>query len=166
MVEKDEVFAGKIKQLAVFDFKEFYRYCYTWLVDKGYTVFEKLYSEKVGPTGKEVEIKWEAERKISDYFKFRLKFDWRILNMKEVEAEKEGVKVKMNHGFPEIKVTAILEKDYEHRWESNAFLKFLRGMYDRYIIRGRIEQYEVRIFADAEEFLAQAKSFLSLEGKH
>lgn len=166
MVEKDIVFSGKIKQSGIFDYKEFYRFCYQWLVDEGYKVIEKNYSEKITPTGKEVEIEWEAKRKITDYFRFVLKIKWRIIGMTTVEVEEGGKKIKMNKGMPEIRLYAILEKDYEHRWESNAFSKFLRGLYDRYVIRARIEQFEGKIFSEGDEFLAQAKSFLTLEGKH
>jgi len=165
MVEKDIVFKGKVKHKGIFDFKELYRFCFTWLVDKDYWVVEKSYSEKVNPNGKEVEIEWDAKRKISDYFRFNLKVNWRILGMKDVEVEKEGAKITLNKGQPEISVSAVLEKDYEHRWEGSAFLKFLRGLYDRYIIRGRIEKYEDKIYSEADEFLAQVKAFLALEGK-
>lgn len=166
MVERDEVFTGKVKQKGIFDFPELYRFCYTWLVDKGYLVTEKTYSEKVSPDGKEVEIEWVAGKKISDYFKFELKANWRIIGMKDVEVEKDGVKVNMNKGNPEIKVTATLLKDYEHRWENSAAMKFLRTAYDRYLIRGRIDKYEEKIYLEADEFLAQIKAFLSLEGAH
>ncbi len=166
MVEKDEVFSGKVKQKGIFDYRELYRFCYTWLVDKSYFVIEKVYAEKIGAEGKEIEIEWEAFRKISDYFRFVLKVNWRILGLKDVEAEREGVKVTLNKGYPEIRVTATLEKDYEHRWESSAFYKFLRGLYDRYIIRARIEKYEEKIYGEADELLAQIKSFLAIEGMH
>ena len=166
MVEKDNVFSGKVKHTGIFEFKELYRFCYTWLVDQGYFLVEKSYSEKIQATGKEIEIKWEAYRKISDYFRFVLKVDWRILGMTAVEVEENGKKLKMNKGNTELKVSAVLEKDYEHRWENNAFSKFLRGMYDKYIIRGRIDQYEEKIFSEADEFITQAKSFLAIEGMH
>ncbi len=166
MVEKDIVFTGKVKQRGIFDFKELYRFCYDWLTDKGYWMIEKKYKEIIKPTGKQVEIEWEATRKISDYFKFELKIDWRILTLTEVEVEREGKKAKINRGYPEVKVQATLLKDYEHRWEHSPFLKFLRGVYDRYIIRGRIEDYEDRIHEEADEFLAQIKAFLAIEGRH
>lgn len=166
MVELDKVFGGKLKQTGIFDFKELYRYCYTWLVDEGYILTEKTYSEKITPSGKEVEIIWDARKKISDYFRFYLKISWRILGMTTVEVEENGKKLKMDKGQVEMKVDAILEKDYEHRWENNAFAKFLRGMYDRYIIRGRIDDYEGKIFIEADEFIAQAKSFLAISGMH
>jgi len=166
MAERDTIFSGKIKHTGIFDYKEFYRFCYIWLVDQGYLLTEKTYSEKIQPNGKEVEIDWEARRKISDYFRFVIKAKWRILGMTTVEVEENGKKLKMNKGQTEIKVDAILEKDYEHRWENNAFTKFLRGLYDRYIIRGRIDYYEGRIFTEADEFIAQAKAFLAIEGMH
>ncbi len=166
MVEKDKVFEGKVKQSGVFDFKELYNFCYNWLVDQGYLVIEKTYSEKIGASGKDVEIEWNATRKVSDYFRFAFSIKWRILGMTRVEVEKDGIKTKMDKGAPEIKVTAVLEKDYEHRWENNPFSKFLRGVYDRYLIRARIDQYETKIFSEADEFIAQMKSFLAIEGMH
>ena len=166
MVEKDKVYAQKIKHTGIWDFGEVYRFLYDWLIDNDYLVTEKSYNEKIKPDGKEIQIKWEARRKISDYFRFILKLDWLILGMKEVETDKEGAKVKMNKGYIEIGFKAILEKDYEHRWENNGFLKFLRGVYDRYIIRGRIEKYEEKIFGEVDEIIAQAKSLLTLSGKH
>lgn len=168
MVEKDRVFSGKLKYSGIFDFKEFYKFCYALLVDMEYdpsNIIEKEYSEKITPTGEEIQIKWEARRRISDYFRFFLKIDWIILNLKKVEVEKEGVKITTNKGDVEIRMTAILEKDYENKWENNPFTKFLRGIYDKYIIKSRIEKYEEKVYEEAEYFLAQAKSFLDLGGR-
>ena len=71
----------------------------------------------------------------------------------------------MNKGQVEVKITAYLEKDYEHRWETTSISKFLRGLYDRYIIRNRIESYEEKIIEEVDELVAQIKAFLELEGK-
>lgn len=165
MAEKDQIFSGKTKYTGIWDFKETYRFVYDWFIDKGYKLVEKGYSEKIKPDGKEIEIKWEAKRKISDYFRFMIKADWRILGMTSVEVQKGGAKVKMNKGYIEIKFSAILVKDYEHRWENNAFIKFLRGAYDRYIIKSRISDYEDRLLAEVDEVIAQTKSFLTIEGR-
>ena len=165
MSEKDVIFSGKIRHVGIFDFKETYRFIYDWLVDKEYRVEEKKYSEKITPGGKEIEIEWNCSRKVSDYFRFIIKVSWRIVGMKNVEVQKDGAKVGMNKGDIEIKFSAILEKDYEHRWENSGFLKFLRGVYDRYIIKGRIENYEDKISNDVDELIAQAKSWFALEGK-
>lgn len=169
MAEQDKVFEGKVKQTGLFNYKDFYTFAYKWLVDEGYKVDEKVYSEKVGGGGaKEVDIEWECKKKVSDYFRFVLKAKWKILGMTTVEAEDPNTKktTKLEKGQVEIKVAAILEKDYEHRWENTAFLKFMRAVYDKYLIRGRIEDYEKKIFGESDEFIAQLKAFLSLEGVH
>ncbi len=166
MSEKDKIFSGKIQHRGIFDFKEFYNFCYKWFTDEDYSLTEKAYKEKVTPKGKEIEIEWQAIRKISDYFRFVVKSKWRILGMTDVEVQENGKKIHMNKGQVGINVSAVLEKDYENRWEGTAFMKFLRGVYDRYIILGRIDAYEDKLFSEVDEFLGQAKSFLALEGRH
>lgn len=165
MSEKDTIFSGKTKYTGVWDFSEIYRFLYDWFIDHNYKIIEKVYTEKIKADGKEIEIKWEAKKKISDYFRFLVNADWRILGMTEVDVQRNGAKIKMNKGYIEIKFTAILEKDYEHRWENTAFIKFLRGVYDRYIIRGRIDAYEDKLLDEVDEVIAQTKSFLTIEGK-
>jgi len=164
MVEKDKVWSGKLKHSGIIDFSELYAFAYNWLVEEEYFVVEKVYNEKITGSGKEIEIKWVASRKISDYFRFQLKFTWRII-LVPVEVERNGKRAKAESAKLEIKIEGVLEKDYEHRWENSSFLKFLRGVYDRYIIRGRIEDYETKLYLEIEEFRKEIKSFLVLSGK-
>ena len=44
-------------------------------------------------------------------------------------------------------------------------MKFLRGVYDRYIIRSRIEDYEGKLYEETQEVVEQCKAFLVLETK-
>ena len=165
MAEKDKIATEKIKHNGLFDFKEVYRFLYTLATDLEYELEERLYSEKNTAKGKEVEILWLAKRKISDYFRFNIKMKWLILGMSDVEVMRDGMKVNMNKGSFEITFNCYLEKDYENRWEATAFLKFLRGLYDNYIIRGRISDYEDRLTEDMSELIEQLKAFLILEAR-
>jgi len=166
MAELDKISETKVKHDGIFDFKEVYRFLYTMFVDYEYSVEEITYGEKASPAkGKEIEFFWIAKRKISDYFRFRIKVEFRILGMNDVEVTKDGVKSKANKGSLEVKFICYLEKDYEHRWESTAFLKFLRGLYDNYIIKGRIEAYEDKVFEEMNDFANQIKAFLVLEAR-
>jgi hypothetical protein len=164
MAEKDQIIEEKVKHVGIFDFKNTYNFIYEWLRNNEYFVEEKAYTEKITPTGKELEIEWVAFRKISDYFRFVLKFRWLILGMTDVEVNKDGVKVKMNKGSFEVKIIAYLEKDYENRWIATAFSKFLRGLYDKYIIKSRIQQYEDKVAGELTDLVAQIKAYLALEG--
>jgi hypothetical protein len=165
MAEKDTQYTSKVKDSGIFDFQELYNFLYDWLLGEGYSLTEKKYTEKIEGDAKKVEINWEGKKKVSDYFQFIIKADWRVLGMKSIEVQREGKKIKMNSGNLEIKFTAVLVKDYESRWEDAPIWKFLRGIYDKYLIRNRIEQYEEKIISEVEEMIAQTKAFLALEGK-
>ena len=165
MAEKDTIFKGKVKQAGLFDFKELYSFAYDWLNSAGYNVKESSYGEKVAGDAKDIDVNWEAKRKISDYFKFVIKMDWKILGMKKVKVKKEDKEISMNSGLIEITFKAILVKDYESKWEDHPLWKFLRGIYDRYIIKSRIDDYEGKLSEETDELIAQCKSFLAIEAK-
>ncbi len=164
-MERDKITEGKAKFDGLFVFKDVYNFVYSLLRDSKYDVSEPAYSEKTTPEGKEIQIRWEARRKISDYFRFTLVVDWLVLGLTAVEAEKAGARVKMNKGSVEVKITAFIDKDYEERWETNAIAKFFRGIYDRYVVRSRIERYEEKMAVEVDELIAQLKSFLAMEGR-
>ena len=165
MAEKDTVFSGKIKQKGIFNFKDFYAFAYDWLNGEGYSVTEKTYTEEISSDSKSIEIEWQAKKKVSDYFKFVIKVGWIVGSLRDQEIIKEGKKIKTNSGSVSIKVSGILIKDYESRWEENPFWKFLRGIYERYIIRSRIDDYEGKLSEEADEFVAQCKAYLEIEAK-
>lgn len=160
-MEKDKICGGKTSYDGFFDFKQVYNFLYTWFSDYEYDIEENRYGEKIKPEGKEIDIEWTAKRDITDYFRFVVKIDWLITGM---TSHNVGNK-KLDKGKIEIRITGYLVKDYEEKWESTAFLKFLRDVYDKYIIKGRIDQYEDKISEELDEALAQIKSFLALEAK-
>ena len=41
----------------------------------------------------------------------------------------------------------------------------MRGVYEKWVIPSRIEQFEEKLISDCDEFLSQAKAYLDLEGK-
>ncbi|PIN80582.1 hypothetical protein COV16_00665 [Candidatus Woesearchaeota archaeon CG10_big_fil_rev_8_21_14_0_10_34_8] len=165
MGEKDKIFTEKVKYAGLFDFKELYRFCYIWLTDNNYFVTEKVYSEKIQPNGKEVDIEWASFKGVSDYFKFIITVKWRVLGLTSVEVEKDGKKTKMDKAYLELAINGVIEKDYENKWSENAFYSFLRGIYEKYIVKGRVEGYEDKLAEECEEMIAQIKAFLALEGK-
>jgi hypothetical protein len=114
MVEKEKVFSSKIKYSGLFTFSDFYRFCYEWLDQQtDLDVAEDQYAEKIKGDVKEIEFKWSGSRKVTDYFKFSVKVDFRIIGMKEVEVTKQGIKTKMNQGNVEVKMSGTLERDYQ-----------------------------------------------------
>ena len=166
MAEREEIFNSKIKYTGIFDFKSFYKFCHEWLTEElGLNLSEDKYTEKLAGNEKTIEITWSTFKKVTDYFRFNIKLKYKITGLQEVEITEAGKKIKTNKGVIELKVKGELVRDYEGKFERTAFNKFLRSIYEKWVIKSRIDQYEDKLITDCDEFLSQAKAFLDLEGK-
>lgn len=163
MAQKKEVYKEKFKHTGYWKYKEVYDMVFFWLRDHQYKINENLYNEKIISNGKEVVIRWEAEKKVTDYFKYQIKADWHILGMKDVEVEIDGKKQKTQNGEVEIIFKGVLIKDYEKRWEDKPLWKFLRGVYEKYVIRATVDEFEDHVEDDVREMIGELKAFLKLE---
>lgn len=166
MAEKNTLLKNKVKYNGIFSFSDFYNFCYRWLTEEtDLIIFENKYEEILTGDSKNIQIEWTGSKKLTDYFKFEIKVKFRILGLTKVEITQNGTKVETNKGSVEIKVEGIIVKDYEGKFETTAFLKFLRSIYEKWIITSRINEFEIKIIEDSDEFLSQAKAYLDLEGK-
>ena len=167
MTIKDKIFSSKIKSSGFFDFPALYKFCYDWLDDEeGFDrVVEEKQIEKLLGDAKNIEIKWVADKKINDYFKFEIKVEFRIIGLKKAEFVQEGRKIKTNEGSVEVKVTGLLIKDYQGKFETSSTRKFMRGVYERWIIPAGITAMEDKLSTVCDGFLHQTKAYLDLEGK-
>ena len=166
MPEKDTIFSSKIKSVGIFLFKDFYRFCYDWLIDEtDLLISEDKYTEKLDGDSKNIDIQWTGIRKVTDYFKFEIKVVFRILGLTNVEISRNNTKIKTNKGNIEVKVKGTLIRDWQGKFEAKAFRKFLRSIYEKWVIPSRIEQFEEKLITDCNEFLSQAKAYLDLEGR-
>lgn len=166
MVEKETVFSSTIKYVGVLSFKDFYKFCYEWITEEiGADVSETKYEEKLKGDAKEINVEWEGEKKITDYFRFDMKIKFEIIGLKEVEITQGGKKIKTNEGSVKISAKGIIIRDYEGKFEMSASKKFMRSVYEKWVIPSRIDEYKGKIAGECDEFLSQAKAYLDLEGK-
>jgi len=165
MALKSNVYKQKIKKKGHWNYKDLYSFTYDWLKDNGYIVSEEKYSEKVTGAGKDIDIEWTAKRKVTDYFKNVINIKWKILGLKDDVIERAGAKEETNKGEVTLEFKGVLEKDYENRWEDQPFYKFLRGTYEKYIIRTTIDEYEDNVIDDCIELVDQVKAFLEIGGR-
>ena len=151
-----------IKKKGYWNYSELYGFCFNWLKDNGYGVKESEYVEKLSDFGKEIQLKWEGGRRVTDYFKFVIKVEWHILGMTDAVIERDGKQEKTNKGEIKLSISADLVKDYEDNWDKKPMVKFMRGIYDKYIIRTTIDNYGDVLKDDFKEYISQVKSFLEL----
>ena len=166
MAEKDKIFSSKLKYSGVLDFAAFYKFCYEWLRDEaGLGMAETKYAEKLSGDSKSIDVEWGGSKEVSDYFKLEVKVSFKVIGLTNIEVVKGNEKVKMNKGSIEVGISGTIVKDYKGKFEKSAFQKFLRGVYEKTVIPTRIEQIEGKAASDCDEFIAQAKSYLDLEGR-
>ncbi len=166
MAEQEEVFSSKVKYTGIFSFKDFYQFCYDWLTqDPGFSIAEEKYTEKIAGDSKNIDVEWAGKKKITDYFRFKIKAKFKIIELKNVEINQGGVKLKTNQGSVEISMKGTLERDWQGKFERGATQKFLRAIYEKWIIPSRVEQFENKLISICDEFLGQAKAWLDLEGR-
>jgi hypothetical protein len=166
MAEKDKIFSSKIKYNGIVNFADFYKFCFEWLRDEtGLSLSENKYSEKLSGDSKNIDADWSGSRTMSDYFKFEAKISFKVVGLTSIEITQDGKKIKTNKGSIEVGINGTLIRDPAGKFEKTGFQKFLRGIYERTVIPERIEQLQGKAASDCDEFLAQAKSYLDLEGK-
>jgi len=162
MAQKKQIYKEKLTQVGYWNYTEVYNMLFNWLKDQGYSLEETSYKEKLSGGGKEIMIAWEAGKKVTDYFKYKITLDWHILGMKDAEVEIDGKKVKTNKGELEIVFKGSIIKDYVKRWEDGVIHKFLRGIYEEYIIRKTIDEYEGGIEDETKDIITDLKAFLRI----
>lgn len=164
--ETETIFSSKIKYKGIFLFKDFYKFCYEWLnQEMGLDIIEDKYDEKISGNKKDIEIKWTGTKRVTDYFKWTVVVKFRILQLEEVEVIKDNLKISTNSGSVEVNARGDLQRDWQGKYDATAFRKFLRGIYDKWVIPARIEEYEDKLIGKTDEFLEQAKAYLDLEGR-
>ncbi len=162
MSQKDFIATAiKVKQKSVFDLKELYTLLYKWFELYGYDFQEEEYRDIEKAGKKNLEIRWYAEKKVDDYIKYVIKISFMVLGLEEVEIEDDGVKRSSSKGEVEFRFDAFLLKDYENAWEKG-LMKFMREVYDKYIIKGRIDSLEGELQGELYKFIDEIKAFLNM----
>ncbi|MFH0868807.1 MAG: hypothetical protein V1839_01120 [archaeon] len=123
---------------------------------------KKKYKEKVKPTGKDMEIQWEANKDIDEYASFRIEMKAQLLGINEVEVQKDGAKVKMQKGEISISVSAHLITNRLEAWEAKPGLSFLQKFYEKFLYKSSIERMKAELWKTGWDFYNEAKAFLNL----
>jgi len=163
MPQKDYVAQGiKVKHKAIFSLEELYKLMYRWFELYGYFVQEIEYRDSDEPGGKHLEIRWYAEKKENDYIKFAIVPSFLVLGMTKVEIEtEEGRKQATNKGEVELKFDAFLLKDFDDKW-SGPVARFMREIYDRFIIKKQIDDFEAQLNTELYKLIDEIKAFLNM----
>jgi len=148
----------KVSEDSVFSMADLFKCLKSWFDRNGYLFYEKEYLDKVKETGKQASVKWAPEKKVDDYVKLHIDVRIKFNNLRDVEG-KHGM---MNKGSVSVKFESFIEKDYEDRWESNFLQKFMRSMYDYFVLRDKLDTDKEQLKQDTYAAFNEVKAFLGL----
>lgn len=152
----------KLTYEGLFDMTGLFRMIDSWFYEKGYDRWELKNYEQVMPTGKDIEIELLPWKKTTDYFKNTIRIRIRATNLKEVEIEKEGAKIKINQGKLMIIMDGYLETDYENKWEAKPILYFIRAIFDKYIFKSYFQKFEKWLVNDVYDIHSRIQKYLNI----
>jgi hypothetical protein len=166
MSEKEEITKEKLGHSGLFDFAGVYSFMHHWLKEEeNYGVIEREYSEKVSGDNRDIRILWTTDKYVSDYFKHEMEIKITVGGMSDVEVEIEGKKKKMNKGKLAVEIKGFFVRDPDSKWDTSPVFRFMRDIYDRYVVPGRIFLSKERLLDDVRRLKEDTKSFLDLSGK-
>ncbi|MCB9361842.1 hypothetical protein H6504_00260 [Candidatus Woesearchaeota archaeon] len=149
----------------LFSVQDLYKLIDSYFEDRNYDKREIKNYETVKPEGKFIELEMEPWKKYTDYYRNIIHLRILMDNIKEVEIEKEGHKIRVNQGKVQIIFDGYIETDYEHKWESNAMFFFLRTLYNKYFYLPYTMRYTGSCKADIQALQNQIKDLLNVYRK-
>lgn len=154
-----------LRYKGVFDFDGMTTYLINWFKKRDFQINEKKHKHKMScPHGFEVEWNIEAFKKIDDYYKHYTITKMHLWDAYQVDAVKDGKKIKLWSARIEIKTQFKVECDYQGRWEKKPWLKKLRNFYDQYIIKKEIiAKHADPLYFKLLELHTELKKFIGME---
>ncbi len=145
----------------VFNLEEIYKFCMRWFDHNGWSWKEISYRDSTRPDGgKVIEFNWEADKEFDRYISFVVTMDVLII-AKKIELEEDGKKLERLKGLMEFNFSAYLDKKEDFFGKGN-FGKQLRRLYEKYIIRSKVEDAEEALLRDVMELINEIKAFMNL----
>jgi hypothetical protein len=123
-----------IRFQGIFDFDKLYKLMVKWFEDRNYIFNEPVYKDKPMTLGREVEIEWKGEKKITSFYKENIEIAFHLWDMQPVEVIQEGEKKMLTKARMEVVLKGYLEADYQNRWESSEWMKIMRSFYLKHVV--------------------------------
>ena len=125
----------------ILDMQDVYETIADFFRQKKFKFYERQQRlRRPGPFGAEILHQFEAVRKVEEYYQWIVKINIETFDMHDVDVVlKDGTKKKMTKGRIWVQLSGVVEMDYEKIFEKNAFLAHIKGFYNKYIIKKKIE---------------------------
>lgn len=156
MAEYDYVISSlKVKENSVFRLADLYKVMKSWFDDHNYLVLEGEYGDV---DKKHADIKWTAIQKVDDYSNFIIEARLKASNLEHMEVRGK----KLDKGEIEVTFASYIKSDTEDYWAGKGTSIFLRGIYDKFSLKNKMDKYHDKLKEDTYGIYDEVKSYLKL----
>ena len=155
---------SKFQYEGLFIIQDLYKVVDEYYEEKGYDKREIKNAEIVRDDGvRFLELMFEPWKKITDYAKSVIKLQIIMEDVREVEIERNGLKIRAHHGRVLCVFDAYVETDYESIWERSVTRAVIRVLYDRFFLKHYTKQYNAEVLDDYKMLVYHIKTFLNMQ---
>ncbi len=168
----------RIKHKDVFHMKNLYIMMYEWLVEQGWSERDEEFPEisylqnEAAQGGTELWIFWRCEKDpfkgraphgYSKFFKWRIRVDFHVILLKDIEVMHQGQKYKTNSGEVEMKIWAEQHLDPEGDWDKHPFLRNWINIFRGRLLKEEAETLKLELYREAYRLQDAVKTYLKLK---
>ena len=152
-----------VKYSGLFNAKELWRLIENWFAENGYGDRPEIYHDEYVVKGhKDIEIRYQPYRKVSDYLKLEHRLIIKILGLEKKTIEKDGHKIKVDKGDLNIRFDSFLNTDYEGRWENRPEFFFIRTIVDKFVFKTYTGKYEKQLTDQVQQMKTLVEKYLNI----
>jgi hypothetical protein len=156
---KLKIFSNRVIQEGPFDINLIYKNMREWFSNHKYDYSELENTTSFKPKGAEIKLKMRGEKEVTEYYKFTITVAFLIL---ETEKVKIDGKV-MDSGKLEARIDVFLDLDYRKKFEKTKLSKFIRFLYNNYVIKNQISsEYGGKAYEDGMGMFDTIKETIGL----
>lgn len=152
----------KFSYEGLFNSSELYNLIASFFFEKGWDWQEKINQEIITAQGKQIRIVLEPWKSSSDYYKLIIAIKLHMIDVKEVEVELNGEKLRLNHGIVRITFDGYVVSDRKGKWKRKPTFWLLALILEKYFFRHHYEKFETWLKSDIDDLYSKIKNYLNV----
>lgn len=162
MAEKHTIIAGdKVSYSGLFELKELFSLINSYFKQVGYDKRVITNSQQVFDNHKSVFVEFRPWKTLTDYVQFEIKL--------KISAEFEDVEIRVDDipkivqkGEVSCQFFAAVKTDYEKSWEQKAEYFFLRTLFNKFVYKTKMTEWDGMLKQQTAHLKAEISSFLNM----
>jgi len=156
-------FGENIDYRGLINVEDLYKLIDKWFNEHRYEKREIWNFEEVYEDGKQITLKLQPWRRISDYVRIEIRFTVTMKKLSEVILEKKDLKIKTMKGQAHFMFDTFIITDYEGHWETKPMHFFFKVLADKFLYKSYVDNFEDVLIKDKEDLKHEIRHFLNMQ---